>query len=574
MKCGRVYEVAGRLRRRMDDVLDVLKDLGIHVSGYSSLLDDEDIGRVAAAFGKTVQLPFIPDIPAAETDGQKMPVVPAEVLEVTGRILDDADESLIQAAQCPDKPALKSAVKLISNESKSVYIVKANMQLLLIPQFTRNEKPCRFRMDRHVMINGTLNPDGCMVALIIGSRIYYEPASFAVLDGVWYFDAFGLIRSKGLDPVMGIEWEGKLNPRYSGKFSSYKKSILACKRGYAIQAKSTGKDDREAGTYEVNVRVDPRQLEIAEGSVGGFSWNTANDKYTLRGNTALRAKIADFIDVSDNMGADDFEAFLGDLLDIMKEVSGASDGEAAGADVSDLPEFDVEAVSYTEEDDWADMSEYVIEEEEEEEETGQAGETAAAAEEEAAEEVSYEYAEETETSGEGGEMPEGYEAENGGESGLSEETASEEDIFEEDWEPWMIEGSKEEEAYLRLCAMVQAGLAPVTSREFLRYGSIFYSQGPDGTLYSLEDNDWLADTVSYFEESYDAVAYYGIITDSVQGQLLNIFYVTEDREQWGTERQWLDNLSPMVYIENLDHPELSSFGSIHFRMVGEGTVLG
>lgn len=61
--------------------------------------------------------------------------------------------------------------------------------------------------------------------------------------------------------------------------------------------------------------------------------------------------------------------------------------------------------------------------------------------------------------------------------------------------------------------------------------------------------------------------YHLIHTESEFGELLSILFVSDDEEEWGMDREELDENIARVYVENLSIPCFSEFGSIKIKMV-------
>lgn len=80
------------------------------------------------------------------------------------------------------------------------------------------------------------------------------------------------------------------------------------------------------------------------------------------------------------------------------------------------------------------------------------------------------------------------------------------------------------------------------------------------------------DTISYdknyekavrdFEKKHpDCLVYHAIESITAHGKLLSLLYVSNDKEDWESERLESDN-NIMSYVVNIDNPDLSEFGYI------------
>lgn len=89
-------------------------------------------------------------------------------------------------------------------------------------------------------------------------------------------------------------------------------------------------------------------------------------------------------------------------------------------------------------------------------------------------------------------------------------------------------------------------------------------------------NFWLTDKmkhlVSEFEEDYQGIVYYAILSNTSIGQMFSVFFVSEDTSTWSDDWQELKDGYQFVYVFNLDNPMFSEFGTIAFQPVFGGLV--
>lgn len=92
------------------------------------------------------------------------------------------------------------------------------------------------------------------------------------------------------------------------------------------------------------------------------------------------------------------------------------------------------------------------------------------------------------------------------------------------------------------------------------------------------------DTISYdknyekavkdFETKHpDYIVYHAIESITAHGKLLSLLYVSNDKEDWESERLESDN-NIMSYVVNIDNPDLSEFGYIAIDgFMGSGALV-
>ena len=99
-------------------------------------------------------------------------------------------------------------------------------------------------------------------------------------------------------------------------------------------------------------------------------------------------------------------------------------------------------------------------------------------------------------------------------------------------------------------------------REFEKEDVINQSEH-GGILFWLDDSQNAL--VERFEKEYNAVVYHVIHNYTEFGELLAFLYVSENEEEWGYDRDDLKEGYALAYVENLDEPAFSEFGSIGIK---------
>lgn len=95
-------------------------------------------------------------------------------------------------------------------------------------------------------------------------------------------------------------------------------------------------------------------------------------------------------------------------------------------------------------------------------------------------------------------------------------------------------------------------------QEFKEHDVVSISE--NGTLFWLTDKQ--KQYVRNFENTYNALVYHVIHNYTEYGEMLSFLFVSKYSNEWDEDKQDLKNNCPMVYVENLDEPMFSEFGSI------------
>lgn len=119
-----------------------------------------------------------------------------------------------------------------------------------------------------------------------------------------------------------------------------------------------------------------------------------------------------------------------------------------------------------------------------------------------------------------------------------------------------IRNEQKQEAIKRM-KMLKLHENPI--REFEEDGTINQSEH-GGMLYWLDDKQ--TEYVKAFEAKYNAVVYHVIHDWTEIGELLAFLYVSKDKDEWGYDRDDLEQGYPLAYVKNLDDDMCSEFGSI------------
>ena len=96
-------------------------------------------------------------------------------------------------------------------------------------------------------------------------------------------------------------------------------------------------------------------------------------------------------------------------------------------------------------------------------------------------------------------------------------------------------------------------------QEFKDSGKLNTSMG-NGALYWADDEAMRI--VKDFEKKHNAIVYHLIRNETGFGRVLSILYVSDQSDEWEMDREDIRDLCPIAYVENLDEPAFSEFGSI------------
>lgn len=101
-------------------------------------------------------------------------------------------------------------------------------------------------------------------------------------------------------------------------------------------------------------------------------------------------------------------------------------------------------------------------------------------------------------------------------------------------------------------------------------GKVWESEGY-GALYQLRDEEQMI--VDKFEASHENCLVYHMIHNVYEfGECYSILYVSPDKEEWENDKADIKEGYVFAYVENVDDPWCSEFGSIAIRPSFGGLV--
>lgn len=125
---------------------------------------------------------------------------------------------------------------------------------------------------------------------------------------------------------------------------------------------------------------------------------------------------------------------------------------------------------------------------------------------------------------------------------------------------------KQMEAVRRMKSM---HIMPEAIKLFRDEDKVLISENPYGFMY--EANEIQAKLIADFEAEHHALVYHANLTRTRElGDLLSLFYVSNNLDEWEMDRGDLTEHFAFVYCINLSTPEFSEFGTIEFRPANGG----
>lgn len=101
-------------------------------------------------------------------------------------------------------------------------------------------------------------------------------------------------------------------------------------------------------------------------------------------------------------------------------------------------------------------------------------------------------------------------------------------------------------------------------------GKVWESEG-FGALYELTDEE--QKIVDKFEKEHEGCLVYHMIHNLFEfGECYSMLYVSNDKEEWEQDKQDIKEGYIMAYVENIDTPYFSEFGTIAIKPSFGGLV--
>lgn len=74
------------------------------------------------------------------------------------------------------------------------------------------------------------------------------------------------------------------------------------------------------------------------------------------------------------------------------------------------------------------------------------------------------------------------------------------------------------------------------------------------------------------EETFSVICYHGILSQTVYGQQLSLFYVSRHITEWKMSWKSMEEGYDICFVENLSDPTCSKMGSIGFQRANGGLI--
>lgn len=124
--------------------------------------------------------------------------------------------------------------------------------------------------------------------------------------------------------------------------------------------------------------------------------------------------------------------------------------------------------------------------------------------------------------------------------------------------------SIEEKKTEAVARMKKLGIFPQTIKQFEDAGYVSISEPPFGAFYWAEGED--LKRIRKFEEEYNALVYVVIRGFTEYGKMDSMLYVSDCPEEWGMDRNDLQDGQQVAYVYNHDAPDCSEIGAIGIEL--------
>lgn len=140
----------------------------------------------------------------------------------------------------------------------------------------------------------------------------------------------------------------------------------------------------------------------------------------------------------------------------------------------------------------------------------------------------------------------------------------------------MDEILKEEMKQEAIRRMKLLDLLPSVVEKFDKEDIVYYSENMGGNLsgilFYLHNNpEWLQQ-VKNFEKKTGHLVYHTVLTHFTFGDILDLLYVREEKEEWKDEQEELKQGYADIYAINLTDDRLSEYGSAMYKSINGGVI--
>ena len=132
------------------------------------------------------------------------------------------------------------------------------------------------------------------------------------------------------------------------------------------------------------------------------------------------------------------------------------------------------------------------------------------------------------------------------------------------------------EAQKRLGILLEMGLWDEVTKIFEKKNVACLSKemvlfGVSGINFTFDEMPEFKEVKEQFEEQYECLVYYGILSTTNVGQFLTLLYVSHNEEEWEDDVRELKEGYPFAYVWNREE-EFGEFGSVGIKMEQGGLI--
>lgn len=126
---------------------------------------------------------------------------------------------------------------------------------------------------------------------------------------------------------------------------------------------------------------------------------------------------------------------------------------------------------------------------------------------------------------------------------------------------------KQKQEALKRMSMLQ--LLSQVKKDFEKNDRVYYSERQsaifNATLYWLDNHQEYVDLVKEFEKKTHYLVYHCQLTHTHFGDLLSLFYVSTNEQEWEMDKEDLKRGIMFVYVANVNEPTFNEYGTIEIK---------
>lgn len=124
---------------------------------------------------------------------------------------------------------------------------------------------------------------------------------------------------------------------------------------------------------------------------------------------------------------------------------------------------------------------------------------------------------------------------------------------------------------MKILKMLPSVIEDFETKDIVFYSETF-SRDFQGILYWISNKEEFVEVIKDFETKHKALVYHATLGHYEFGTCLSLLYVSNDKDEWTTDRNDLSANVAYAYVHNFDVPEFSEFGTIGLKPVNGGIV--